>query len=113
MLKTTANIELEEQWKTLLAELSISFGEELDMQAILFIIGLQELNKNHKKYTKDQKLDIMHIAICTLLSQFGYYNYIGRDEDGWPHFEATDKLPFLKPGQQLELMKEAIIAYLK
>ena len=103
--------EFENKWKALLTELSSSYGEELDMQAVIFIIGLQELNKNHRKYTKDQKIDIMHIAICSLLSKYGYYEFVGRDEEGWPHFNATDKLPHLKPGQQLRLMKEAIMEY--
>jgi hypothetical protein len=102
---------VEQKWKALLQELCTDFGDELDIQAVLFIIGLQELGFNHRKFTKDQKVDIMHIAICTLLKPYGYYNYIGRDDDQWPHYEPTDKLPHLKPGQQLHLMKESIITY--
>lgn len=103
--------EFEGKWKTTIDEISEAFGEPLDIQAIIFIIGLQELNKGFRKYSKDQKLEIMHIAICTLLTRFGYYKFEGHDDDGWPHFSATEKLPFLKPGQQLRLMKEAIIDY--
>ena len=103
--------DFENKWKALLNQLSDSYGEELDIQAVIFIIGLQELNKNHRKYSKDQKIDIMHIAICSLLSKYGYYEFVGRDEEGWPHFNATDKLPHLKAGQQLRLMKEAIMEY--
>lgn len=102
---------VDQKWKALMQELSAQFGDDLDIQAILFIIGLQELGFNHRKYTKDQKVDIMHIAICTLLKPYGYYTYVGRDDDQWPHYEATDKLPHLKPGQQLHLMKESIITY--
>ncbi len=102
---------IELKWKALLAELSADLGDELDIQAVLFIIGLQELGFNHRKFTKDQKVDVMHIAICTLLKPYGYYNYVGRDSDQWPHYEATEKLPSLKPGQQLHLMKESIITY--
>ena len=53
----------------------------------------------------------MHVAICTLLTQYGYYELEGLDADGWPHWKATDKLPFLKPLQQNHLMRQAIVEY--
>ena len=103
--------ELEKKWNETLKEISATYGDELDMQAIIFLIGVQELGRGYQKFSKDQKLDVMHIAICRLLSGFGYYRFIGTDQDGWPHWEATEKLPFLKPGHQVLLMKEAIIDY--
>ncbi len=102
---------IEKKWKSLSSELSLKLGEELDIQAIIYLVGLQELGFNFKKFSKDQKLDIMHVAICTLLLPYGYYTFDGRDKDHWPHFTATDNLPNLKAGQQLQLMKEAIINY--
>jgi len=107
------NKELEHNWKVLLERLSKQFDEPLDMQALLFLIGVQELGKGYQNLSKDQKIDVMHIAICTLLSPYGYYEFAGRDDDGWPHWKATEKLPYLKPGLQLQTMKEAIIAYFK
>jgi hypothetical protein len=101
----------EAQWKKLMDALEPRFGGDLDMQAILFIIGVQELGKGFRKFTKDQKLDVMHIAICTLLEPFGYYEFEGNDADGWPHWKATAKLPHLKPGQQQRLMEEAVLDY--
>ncbi len=105
--------EFEESWNRLVAKLSEPYGEPLDVQAILFLIGVQELGHGYRKFTKDQKLDVMHIAICTLLSQYGYYEIEGLDKDGWPHWKATDKLPHLKPLQQNHLMRQAIVEYFK
>ncbi|MCX6311372.1 MAG: hypothetical protein NT084_07005 [Bacteroidetes bacterium] len=99
------------QWNSLLATLEPRFGGDLDIQAILFIIGLQELGHGYREYGKDEKMNIMHIAICSLLEPFGYYDYEGRDADNWPHWKATSKLPNLQPGQQQRLMQEAIIEY--
>jgi len=88
------------------------FGEKLDEQTILFIIGLQELGKGDAEYKKEEKLDIMHIGICTVLSQFGYYECIGDDDDGWPHFKNIKKLPNEIQGESQEsLLKQAIIKY--
>jgi hypothetical protein len=45
--------------------------------------------------------------------QYGYYEYLGMDEDGWPHYKPLAKLPQLNPNQQSLLMKEALIEYFK
>ena len=87
------------------------FKMEMDMKSILFLIGMQELGMNSEKFSKDQKLDIMHIAICTLLEPYGYYNYIGRDKDGWPHWDTVDKLPSLNGAQQEQLIMKCILEY--
>ena len=107
------NFELEKRWRDTVAIASEHFGETLDMQSILFILGLQELNKGYVDLTKDQKLEVMHIATCTLLEPYGYYEFKGRDEDGWPHFENIEELPMLTGSEQEEMIKEAIIDYFK
>ncbi len=102
---------IEKQWKELLKSLNSQFDGDLDLQAVLFLIGVQELGKGKVKYSKDQKLELMHIAICTLLEPFGYYNFAGHDQDGFPHWELNEQLPPLSPGQQMALMKESILDY--
>ncbi len=88
------------------------FGEKLDEQTILFIIGLQELGKGMQQYKKEEKLDIIHIGICTVLTPFGYYKFIGNDDEGWPHFKNIKKLPNDLQGEsQKDLLQEAIIKY--
>ncbi len=101
----------EERWNTILKRLEPQFGGDLDIQAVLFIIGLQELGHGYKAYKKDQKLDIMHVAVCSLLEPYGYYTFEGRDAENWPHWLPTSKLPHLKPAQQHRLMQEAVIDY--
>ena len=94
------DIEFETSWNAVVKKISEPYGEELDVQAILFLIGVQELGQGYRKFSKDQKLDVMHVAVCRLLSQFGYYEFEGLDADNWPHWKATEKLPHLKPLQQ-------------
>ncbi len=104
---------LKKQWEEVVLLLSNQFadGETLDLDAIIYIIGLQEKGNLNKKYSKEDKLDLMHIAICRLLEPFGYYAFDYFDEDGWPHYKALEKLPPLKAGEQSVLMKEAIVQY--
>lgn len=103
----------ESNWNRLRTILKEQYGEELDVQSIVFLIGIQELGHGYKKYNKNQKLDVMHVGVCTLLEPFGFYEYEGKDEEGWPHWKTTEKLPHLKPAQQSAFIKEAIVEYFK
>ena len=82
-----------------------------DLKGVIYLIGIQELGKFDKKFKKDEKVNLMHIAICKLLEPYGYYKFEFVDEDGWPHYGLNSKLPKLKPGEQSILMKESIISY--
>ncbi|MCA6437348.1 MAG: hypothetical protein ACK5QC_04895 [Bacteroidota bacterium] len=104
---------MKSDWEILQEKLTERFGTPMDFDAILFTIGLQELNKPFKKYKKDEKLDVMHVAICTLLEPFGFYEYKGIDDDGWPHWELKENLPHLEAKQQNKLIIDSIIDYFK
>lgn len=105
--------ELKERWNLLVEKLSDQFadGDTLDVDGIIYLIGVQELGKFTKKFKKDEKVNIMHIAICRLLEPFGYYEFSHYDGDGWPHYNVKDQLPHLKAGEQTILMKDAIVQY--
>jgi hypothetical protein len=105
------DFEFEKKWRDLLTEVSKNMDEPLDMQSLIFMIGVQELNQGFVKLSKDQKLDVMHIAICTLMEPYGFYEYTGHDDDGWPHFKLVKQLPVLKPNEQETFMKKAILEY--
>lgn len=104
---------LKERWTLVQQKLSRQFadGELLDLDAIIYLIGIQELGQPHRKFKKDQKLDLMHIAICRLLEPYGYYEFDYFDDDSWPHYKVLEALPALKAGEQSVLMKEAIVQY--
>ena len=107
------DIQLKERWERLVDKLSNQFsqGENLDLDAIIYLIGVQELGKFHQIYKKDEKLNLMHIAICRLLEPYGYYEFEFFDHDGWPHYKVKEALPTLKAGEQSVLMKDAIVNY--
>ncbi|RXR20866.1 hypothetical protein EQG63_02710 [Flavobacterium amnicola] len=107
------DIQLKERWEQLVQILSDKFsqGEDLDLDAIIYLIGVQELGKFSQTYKKDEKLNLMHIAICRLLEPYGYYEFEYFDSEGWPHYKIKEELPPLKAGEQSVLMKEAIVNY--
>jgi hypothetical protein len=100
-------------WDRLQKKLKERFDGEMDYDSILFLIGLQELGKPFKKYKKDEKLEVMHVAICSLLEPYGFYELMGKDDDGWPHWKLKENLPFLDAKQQNKLIIDSIIDYFK
>lgn len=102
---------LKEKWAALLDKLNDQFDTDLDLQGVIFLIGVQELGKGYQKYSKDEKQDLMHIATCKLMSQYGYYILKGVDDDGWPHWELVQKLPPLSLKEQDILLKQAVLEY--
>ena len=105
--------DIEKKWDDLISELQPNFEEELSLKTILFLIGVQELGQGIKDFDKEEKTYLFHIAICKLLSPFGYYRFKMIDEDGWPHYEETKDMEKLPNREQKLLMKEAIIRYFK
>jgi hypothetical protein len=84
-----------------------------DLNGILFLIGIQELGRWKSQFTKEEKQDLMHIATCRILSEFGYYDFEGRDADGWPHYRLIKQIPQHNLKEQEILFKEGIIRYFR
>ena len=103
--------DIELRYQKLLKHLEKPFGEDLDVHALLFLIGVNELGIGHKKFSKQEKTDLIHVAICTLMIPAGYYEFKGRDEDNWPHFELVKNLPAINSKDQEHLIKEAMLDY--
>ncbi|MBL6446080.1 hypothetical protein JMN32_07165 [Fulvivirga sp. 29W222] len=106
------DLELERAWNALLAELEQIIGKRpKDLNAVLFLIGVQELGKGVKVFDKEEKQDLMHIAICKVLSLSGFYELEGLDEQGWPHWKLAKKLPHFDLLEQEKLLKMHVIEY--
>ncbi len=107
------DIQLKERWERVVHLLSEKFadGETLDIDAVIYLVGVQEFGRFDRKFKKDEKVNLMHIAVCRLLEPFGFYEFDYQDEEGWPHYKIKEHLPPLKAGEQSILMKEAIVEY--
>lgn len=89
----------------------MELGRLPDLNGILFLIGMQTYGLPKKEFTKEEKQDLMHIAICELLTQDGYFEFVGRDEEGWPHYEPIKRISTQGVENQEQLLKEKIIVY--
>src|ERR1700704_2995699 len=106
-----AKDDLQLRWWKLEEKLLERFGKKPDLEAVLFLIGIQEFGQIKNKFTKEQKQDLIHVAICSLLSQSGYYELEKTDEEGWPHFKQVKQMPELNMIQQENFLKDHVLLY--
>ena len=106
------DLDLQKHWVELLYKIKEVTGKRpADLNAVLFLIGVQELGQGAKTFSKEEKQDILHIAICKVLSLAGYYELEGTDSEGWPHWKLMKKLPRFDLIEQEKLLKIQILEY--
>lgn len=106
------DLVLDQSWQSLLLKLETLIGKKpKDLNAVLFLIGVQELGKGSIRFSKEEKQDLMHIAICKVLSLAGYYELDGLDNQGWPHWKMLKKLPHFDLLEQEKLLKMHVLEY--
>lgn len=109
---TAEDLELEFKWGQLLNKIQRAIGlRPKDLNGVLFLIGVQELGQGHKNFSKEEKQDLMHIAICRVLSRAGFYELEGIDQEGWPHWKLIRPLPQFELLEQEKLLKTQVLDY--
>ncbi len=111
LCRMLAKDDLQQRWWDLEAKMVERFGKKPDMETILFLIGIQEFGDIKEKFTKEQKQDLMHVAVCSLLSNSGYYELETVDEDGWPHFKQLKPMPEMNTIDQENFLKDHVLLY--
>lgn len=106
------DLDLEKHWGKLLVGLHETIGKKpADLNGVLFLIGVQELGQGNKIFSKEQKQDLMHIAVCKVLSYAGFYELDFTDQDGWPHWKLVKDLPRFDLLDQEKLLKFQVLEY--
>lgn len=106
------DLDLERSWQVLLETIKRNIGvKPKDLNGVLFLIGVQELGGGSRIFSKEEKQDLLHIAICKVLSLAGYYTLDGLDKEGWPHWKLIKKLPHFDLLEQEKLLKMHVLEY--
>ena len=113
MLEDRPISEIEEKWKEVKGFFTEKFtdGERVSIETILYLVGVRELGKNQRKFEKDEKIDLMHMATCKLLEPFGYFKLDFVDPDGWSHYKQMKDMPDFKKMEQYQLLQRALVFY--
>jgi hypothetical protein len=110
MEKKYIDLELEKKYAQVVRFFAKTQGTVIDLQSMIFLIGVRELGQV-RKFKKQEKIDLMHLAVCRLLTPYGYYELEGLDDAGWAHYKQIEELPPLDQSEQERLMKDAMVYY--
>lgn len=110
---SATDLKLMEDWFAVRRFVKNQFGKRPDINAILFLIGINELGKHQAEWSKEEKQHLMHVAICKLFESEGYYRFEKLDEEGWPHYFNLKPLPNIHLKNQEALLKQKIVSYFK
>lgn len=102
---------VQQAWEKLETKLAERFGKKPDLETTLFLIGLQESDFEPRLFSKEEKQDLMHIAVCTILTPSGYFVFEKKDKDNWPHYKQIKATPDYKLAEQEVFLKEHILRY--
>ncbi len=106
------DLDFERQWVKLLSLIETELGKRpKDLNAVLFLIGVQELGQGAKTFSKEEKQDLMHIGVCKVLSESGFYEFLGNDSEGWPHWKKIKEIPHFDLLEQEKLLKMHVLEY--
>jgi hypothetical protein len=104
--------EIRDKWLQIIAFVEENFDKKPDLNAILFLIGVRELGElRDTPFSKEEKVHLMHIATCKILSYSGYYEHVGSDQNGWPAWQNVIPLPNLGYLEQENLIRQHIVEY--
>jgi hypothetical protein len=109
--KSNEDKDLSLKWYKIRNKIKTEFGQRPDLNAMLFLIGLNEVGIVKDTWEKEEKQDLMHVAICKLFEEDGHFKYLDTDEEGWPHYVALEAAPKIVLKEQDELLKKKIVAY--
>ncbi len=99
------------RWYKVRNRVKEDFGQRPDINAMLFLIGINEVGMVKEVWEKEEKQNLLHVAVCKLFESEGYFKFIGNDEEGWPHWETVKGAPKINLKEQEGLLKKKIVEY--
>jgi hypothetical protein len=105
--------EVQQQWLNLLNKLEERHGIKPDIDWILLQIGIRESGMPPKEFTAYEKINLLQMAVCTVLVPARYYELFWVEDSGWPHYKQLTREPEMTPLQREEFLKPYILQYAK
>jgi hypothetical protein len=111
MLATDAG-DLDARWHRLAEWIGTRFGRDLTLEAVLFLIGVQESGHGFSpQLEKDAKQDLIMEGTYSAFEAVGIYERVGADEEGRWVWQRVIPFPALDVDSQEKLLRLAVLAY--
>lgn len=101
-----------ERWSSLVADIESRFGRVPDIDAILFLIGVQSVGRGYEPdLPKERKQSLIMEGSYLAFETLGVYRRMGLEKNGFWIWEKTTDLPVLSVEQQEKLLQIGILNY--
>lgn len=100
-----------ENWKDLCEHLGGMFGIDVDLNGVLFLVGIRERGLMFRKFTKEEKINLINLGSCTLYKEMGLVELSGEDTEGWPIFHQKALAPVIAEELKLKTLQDCAIRY--
>jgi hypothetical protein len=100
-----------DNWNDLCKQLSEQFGIDVDLNGVLFLVGIRERGLTFQPFTKEEKLNLIHLGSCTLYQEMGLIETDGVDDEGWPVFHQKALAPIIPEERKIKTLQDCAIRY--
>jgi len=100
-----------DSWKDLCDKLGVLLGIDVDLNGVLFLVGIRERGLTFQKFSKEEKLNLINLGCCTLYQEMGLVTSYGIDEDGWPLFHQNSLAPVIPEELKLKTLQDCAVRY--
>jgi hypothetical protein len=104
--------EHEQRWSALVARVESRFGRAPDVDAILFIMGIQSVGRGYEPdLPKERKQSLIMEGSYLAFETLGIYRRMGLERNGFWIWEKVFDLPKLSIDDQERLLQIGILNY--
>jgi len=100
-----------DNWTDLCEQLSEMFGIDVDLNGVLFLVGMRERGLTFQQFTKEEKLNLINLGSCTLYMEMGLVELCGEDNDGWPLFHQKALAQVIPEELKIKTLQDCAIRY--
>jgi len=100
-------------WTELCDHLGKQFDIDIDLNGVLFLVGIRERGLTFQHFLKEEKLSLINLGSCTLYLEMGLTERSGTDEEGWPIFKQKALSPVIPEELKHKVLQDCALRYFK
>jgi hypothetical protein len=100
-----------DKWTNLCDFLGEKFGISVDLNGVLFLVGIRERGLSFQPFSKEEKLSLINLGSCVLYQEMGLTEQTGIDQDGWPIFTQKSLAPVIPEQRKHKVLQDCALRY--
>jgi hypothetical protein len=98
-------------WNELCEHLGRQFNVDVDLNGVLFLVGIRERGLTFQHFSKEEKMNLINLGSCILYQEMGLTEKSGTDESGWPTFKQKALAPVIPEERKHKILQDCALRY--